>query len=139
MYLRNEQLTKCERLKEHGFPQEVKTGSHVGRGFADLGFEQFLMLPSGKLLSLFTGDCSELPAGHAEYFFVIPTVDRLIEYMESCGAYVDTIDLDDDSEWSVHILGANGLLIVSSATLWDALIEACLQFQELEDTATERV
>jgi hypothetical protein len=97
------------------------------------------MLPSGKLLSLFTGDCSELPAGHGEYFFLIPTVEMMIEHIESCGGYVDTIDFDEDSEWSVHILATSGLLIVSSATLWDALIEACLQFLELEDGTEERV
>ena len=54
-----------------------KPGSHLLRGYADLGHEEFVLVSAGKLVSLYTGVTSTLPEGHEHFFHQVPTIDEI--------------------------------------------------------------
>jgi len=122
LYLSNDQLDLCEQLKQIGFPQEISPGVHLGRGFADLGYEQFVVLPAEKILSLFTGDIIEFNPDQSDYFFVIPDTEDLMQFLYVEDYDCELIDFEDGREWSVTFTTAYGMLSGRGQTLWDALI-----------------
>lgn len=71
-------LQNCYLLRQNGFLTQWEVGSTVARGFADLGFEEFIVLPHGKLLSLYTGQASMLKEEEEVHLFFVPTVEELI-------------------------------------------------------------
>jgi hypothetical protein len=71
----------------------------VARGFADLGFEEFQVLPGPRLLSLTAGTASSLPEEHRQHFFWIPSVDEAIELLEARGACIDGCERESGRDW----------------------------------------
>ena len=94
-------LQICQDLSELGYKPELNAGGRIARGFADLGFEEYLYLPPDKLVSLFTGDKSTLPEEHRDFFFVIPTVDMMVSVALEHGAEILSIDHVEQREWNV--------------------------------------
>ena len=78
MHLSNTLLKSLEALKELGFALDLSVGTQIARGFADLGYEQFLLMNNGKLLALYTGTISELKPEHKQFFFNVPSSDRIL-------------------------------------------------------------
>lgn len=131
LYLRNEQLARCEVLKHSGFPQSIEAGTHLSRGFADLGYEQFIVLPAGSLVSLFTGDRSTLSDEHKQFFFCVPTVDALCAFLHNNECEVACVFEDD--EYTVSITSEQVTHESISTSLWDCLLECCLALLETID------
>ncbi|MEZ4754081.1 MAG: hypothetical protein R3A13_07195 [Bdellovibrionota bacterium] len=94
-------LQICEELATLGFKPELNAGGRIARGFADLGFEEYLYLPPNKLISLFTGDKSILPEEHRDFFFVVPTVDEMVNAILEYNARVLSIEHVEQRVWSV--------------------------------------
>ena len=46
-------LKICQRVRDHGILPEFRPGIRVGRGMADVGSEEFILIAENKLLSLF--------------------------------------------------------------------------------------
>jgi hypothetical protein len=77
----------------------------VARGFADLGFEEFQVLPGPRLLSLTAGTASPLPEEHRGHFFWIPSVDEAIELLEKSGAQIGACRREDGRDWVLRDAG----------------------------------
>lgn len=99
MWCSNEQLRKYESVK-HLFPT-LEPGHHIARGYADLGYEEFYLIPGGKIISLFTGKVAELKAEHIQFFFVIPTVDEMVELLSQKGFDVTGFKYIEGRSWEL--------------------------------------
>ncbi len=106
MSFSNEYLKKCERLTELGYSPRLKRGSLVGRGFADIGSEVFAVLsdpqnPELKVVSLFTGECSDIPASEREKLFALPQPDEMLTEIDRLGWDVASLSFERLSGWSI--------------------------------------
>ena len=97
----NDFLKNCETLKNKGIEFEIKAGQRIARGFADLGYEEFYLLPNNKLVSLFTGKISELQENHKNFFFVVPTIDDLLTKLALLNIQVEKLLFNDDDQWQL--------------------------------------
>ena len=80
MLYSNDWLLACSKLKDIT-TQDFEAGDRIARGFADLGFEEYLLLPSDKLLSLYTSSTSKLHPAHKVHFFKVLESDDLSQYL----------------------------------------------------------
>lgn len=104
----NDFLGKCSELKLVGYAPELKIGMIVARGFADLGFETFGILPNNKMVSLFTGEVSSLPVEHEHHFFHVPDVDALIQELARRGFVVEAFQSPDGRSWRATVRETEG-------------------------------
>ena len=117
-------LEQCEKLRESMLAPTFTDGEIVSRGFADLGFEEFLVLPGKKLLSLQAGTVGEIPEQHRHFFFRVPSVDDMINLMENLGLNGITCDREDQRIWKVKVEIRGEEYSFSAPTLKDVLIQA---------------
>jgi len=96
-----EYLAACEQAKAHGLEVRFKAGDRVARGFADLGYEEFCMLPDRKMVSLYNGKVSELPADHERFFFTVPTVAQLVQELALRGQTIVGLEYRNQRSWSM--------------------------------------
>lgn len=108
MWFTKGQFALCNELRIWGLSARFEPGDVVARGFADLGFEEFQVLPGPSLLSLTTGAVTKLPEDHRQHFFWIPSVDEGIELLESCGVVINSISRQDGREWSLVFQNGQG-------------------------------
>jgi hypothetical protein len=127
MWCSNEYLLKCQALRERGIQFPFETGTRLARGFADLGFEEFVILPVGHLLSLFTGQTSELPDDHKRFFFVVPTFEQLVQYLIQSECSLDRIEFRDERSWIAVARTRDGTIAGEGDTPQDALIDITLK------------
>ncbi|MDZ4785931.1 MAG: hypothetical protein SGJ02_07630 [bacterium] len=121
-------LTKCESLKQKGHEPNYEPGLHLGRGFADLGCEEFCLLTNNRLISLFTGTISELFDADRHFFFEIPTVSRLLEVLHVRGWNVLKIESENQRDWSmemVHFEKGNKI-VINARSIKDLLIDSLI-------------
>lgn len=116
----------CEALKTAGREPVFAPGRRLARGFADLGHEEFVMLPSGKLMSLFSGAVAPLPEEHRKFFFEIPTLTHITEEIEAHGGQLLNINRIDARSWTVTARDANGATIEHNSASIDAAAILCL-------------
>lgn len=84
----------AEALDRVGVKIRLSAGARVGRGFADIGYEEFSVLPGGevevdelgqrrqialRVVSLLTGEVRTLNEHEIQKLFVIPSVDQILE------------------------------------------------------------
>jgi hypothetical protein len=103
MWFTKEQFTLCNEMRQWGLVPRFEPGDLVARGFADLGFEEFQVLPASKLLSLTAGTVSALPSEHVGHFFWIPSVDEATFLIEKAGARCVSCTRFDQREWIVEV------------------------------------
>lgn len=88
------------KLADRGYLRDFECGDMVGRGFADVGYEEFVVLPDARLCSLYTGQVVDLPVsdgkqGSASRFhFLVPTLQQLGDII--CRAGFENISLYTD-------------------------------------------
>jgi hypothetical protein len=88
------------KLADRGYFREFECGDVVGRGFADVGYEEFVVLPDARLCSLYTGQVVNLPPsdgnhGNASrYHFLVPTLQQLGDII--CRAGFDNIRVETE-------------------------------------------
>jgi hypothetical protein len=91
-------------LKKISVEPLFEAGETVGRGFADIGYEEFLVLPNKRLLSLYAGTLSALEISHAHHFFVIPDEQQLLGLYEVHSVVVERCSfLRSRRTWEVTI------------------------------------
>lgn len=134
MWFSREQFALCDELRIWGLAPRFEPGDVVARGFADLGFEEFQVLPGPTLLSLTAGTMSPLPEEHRQHFFWIPSVDEAIELFESRGIQIDSCSREDARTWVFRVyLTDSSPAEFRSATLHTAVLQglyAVLRGQE---------
>jgi hypothetical protein len=99
MWFTRELFALCDELRIWGLAPRFEPGDVVARGFADLGYEEFQVLPGPSLLSLTAGSTSRLPENHRDHFFWIPSVDECVELLESKGVRMDSLRREDGRVW----------------------------------------
>lgn len=102
MWFSREQFEICSELKQWGVSPRFEPGDLVARGFADLGYEEFQVLPGRKLLSLTAGTLSALPQDDSGHFFWIPSIDEATDLIERAGARCLSCTRFDQREWIVE-------------------------------------
>lgn len=138
MWFTREQFEICNEIKRWGLQPRCETGDVVVRGFADLGYEEFQVLPGPKLLSLTAGTTSALPAEYALHLFWIPSVDESIALMEQLGAACITCERKDGREWLVQAQYNGEIETQRARMLHEALLKVLLsiykrRYNERED------
>lgn len=122
MWFSREQFVICSEAKQWGLEPRFEPGDIVARGFADLGFEEFQVLPSSKLLSLTAGTVSVLPTEHSNHFFWIPSVDEIVELLERRGVPCVSCNRVDQREWVVEAQFGDELEAYQHSSLHQALL-----------------
>lgn len=82
MWSTKEYLAICCQLGEFSLFADWQPGLRIARGYADLGFEEFMLLSETKLLSLINGKISEVIQEDKRHFFVVPTADSLVQEIQ---------------------------------------------------------
>lgn len=99
-------LERCQKLKEIGIDLPILQGSIVSRGFADLGYEEFAVLSSTKLVSLYTGNISSYSQQDLMHLFVVPSVDMMCEILLKDGYEIASLTYVDQRTWKVELLNS---------------------------------
>lgn len=106
----------------------LTSGMKIARGFADIGFEEFCLLPGNKILSLFTGACTVYQEEDRQHFFFVPPADAMIDILEQEGIEIYELSSADRRTWSVKGRFESGeQKVFQGATL----LEGLLPFLEL--------
>ena len=129
-----EQLGRMRPITEYAL------GSRLGRGFADIGFEEFVLLPDGRVLSLFTGNISALDEVRREHLFEILTADQLIAVIHEKGYEIESLRCQDMRTWagSVRNLADCSSRSYESASLEELLLSLLLQIFNVVQTDEAR-
>jgi hypothetical protein len=127
MWCSPEYLRKCQALRDRGVHFPFETGMRLARGFADLGYEEFVILPVGRLLSLFTGQTSEFPDDHRHFFFAVPTFDQLVQYLIQAGYALEALEFCEQRTWVATVHAREVSVRGEGETPQDALIEVTLK------------
>jgi hypothetical protein len=125
MWFTRDQFALCNELRIWGLEPRFEPGDIVARGFADLGYEEFQVLPGPALLSLTAGTVTRLPEDHQSHFFWIPSVDECIAELESKGAVLDGLQRVDGREWVLGFHHTDGSeQSVRGESLHDVVLKA---------------
>ncbi len=126
MAIVRDELEACHRLYRRGALLQIESGDLVARGFADVGVEEFYLLPDGRVLSLTTGEKTDLGLDNRTAFFLIPSVDDLVLEIERFGGSVEHIArAHDGSGWCVTVAGRQGEGgTVEASSLFRAMLRA---------------
>lgn len=128
MDLRNDFLKTCEDARRGGFPLLDEVGDTIGRGFADVGSELFLVLPGEKLLSLFTGEKVNYQQADRAHYFSVPDVETVVREIEAGGHKVLCIERTEAREWRAEIRMTDGdVLELSDSELLLCLLKVFLK------------
>jgi hypothetical protein len=127
MWFTPEHFDLCNQLKQSGLAPRFEAGDIVARGFADLGSEEFQVLPGNNLLSLTAGTVKPLPFEHRDYFFWIPSVDEAVDLIEAKGYEINHCSREEMRDWSLVLSsGQVSDLRVVARELHIALLKALL-------------
>ena len=96
-------LKLCEALKTKRGEVPLQDGMKVARGFADLGYEEFLLLPGGKLLSLYSGQVTPFPEQHANFFFEVPAADEISDRIVRELWDIQSLTFEDQRSWKARL------------------------------------
>lgn len=102
MLASEEYIKKVVLLSDFGIGKEFKVGSHVIRGYADLGYEEFIVSGSQKITSLYTGTSSPLPEEHRHFFIEVPSIDALINLLSRQGFDIGTVSFEAQRAWRIE-------------------------------------
>lgn len=92
-------LDRCFEIQKHEVVFRLFPGAHVARGFADVGYEEFCLLPNERIVSLFTGSITELREDDRRFFFVVPTVDMVREELDRRGWDIVRLESPERRGW----------------------------------------
>lgn len=125
MWFTQEQFALCSSLRHMGLEPRFEVGDLVARGFADLGFEEFQVLPGPSILSLTAGTLKPLAEDHRQHFFWIPSVDESIELLEARGAIIQSCLREDNRHWKLSVINqVNAVIEITARSLHEALLRA---------------
>jgi hypothetical protein len=119
-------LAKCAALKDKGIHFEFEQGHIVARGYADLGYEEFVLLASNKICSLYSGKISELPEEEKKHFFIVPDQDMMTDKIIKTGLDIESIVFENQRNWKLTVVNTKMKnLVFSGVTVKDVFLE-CL-------------
>jgi hypothetical protein len=116
-------LKQCEQLSRAGYNPEFSQGMRVARGYADLGYEEFVLIKSRTLLSLFNGKTSEMPEGHEKFFFHIPSADELVIEIRKRGWDLVASEFYEQRTWKITAACGGDSLIGEGKSFYEAILQ----------------
>lgn len=95
-------LVLLSRLHDLGFLQpKFIAGEKISRGFADLGFEEFVLIAEARMVSLLSGKVSELPREHRAFFFLVPSTYEILDLVHRLVGFPPDVTLEKGRWWRV--------------------------------------
>ncbi|MFN4895272.1 MAG: hypothetical protein ACK5GN_04165 [Pseudomonadota bacterium] len=133
MWFTPNHFTLCNSLRLLGLEPRFEVGDVVARGFADLGFEEFQVLPGPRILSLTAGTVKPLPDDHREHFFWIPSADEVVSLIEQSGATINECFREDCRDWRIVVQISSGkAFTVSARSIHETLLRALIELYSVE-------
>lgn len=120
----NNFLKECEALQQAGWKPELRAGMRIGRGFADLGYEEFFFLPQNKLVSIYTGEASEYNPAERDFFFLVPNTKQLVAQVNHCECEIVSLEHEDSREWVLSLNQNDQQFQYRGASVTSVLLEA---------------
>lgn len=111
MWISPEQFQLVQELREAGLEPRFEAGDIVIRGFADLGYEEFQILPGGNILSLTAGTVSALDTDQRGHFAWLPSIDEVIGLLEKRSFVISKLVRQEAREWSLSLSTPNDMEI----------------------------
>lgn len=113
---------------------ELRGGMRVGRGFADVGHEEFMVLQGGRILSLLTGEVSSLDSMRREHLFEILSTDALIAEIHQAGYRFLSLACPEQRHWEGEIESSEQGERYSSrcTSLEECLLQLALAARKIE-------
>lgn len=109
------------------FPvEQAQAGQVVSRGFADLGFEEFVIMPNGQLLSMYSGQLSKVDFQNDESFFLVPDLDQLSGKLIELGFDIIRLVPSEEGRWLLEFKSSDSgeLSEVRATTIEGTFLEA---------------
>jgi hypothetical protein len=124
----SEKMVLFENISRHAGWNNPQFGERVARRFADVGYEEFLVLPQGKMVSMLSGTITAIPTDDEASLFIVPSVERLVFWCEEMGGKVSSIERVDLRDWCVRLVNkADSLIVIQDRDLLFALSLACFK------------
>jgi hypothetical protein len=120
-------FTLCNELQAWGIHPTFEVGQMVARGFADVGSEEFLVLPGEKLLSLTAGTIKPLPEDHREFFYWIPSEDECAKQIDLLGIAKISVSRELARKWVVTCEVEGETVETSDKFLQMAMVQMLLE------------
>jgi hypothetical protein len=120
---RRDLLRACDGLRAAGCFGSYVAGDLVARGFADVGYEEFLVLHGGRVMSRLTGQISEVTERERAMLFVVPDCDRVVREVGAAGVDVRECHRYPDGGWRVAGEGEHGPVSAEGVSLLAALVQ----------------
>jgi hypothetical protein len=96
-------LDSLQALANSGYLKEFSPGDTVARGFADIGYEEFLVLPNSALCSKLTGEVSPLNDSNEKFFFLVPCLAQLADVACRSGLAEIRLETELGSRWEASL------------------------------------
>lgn len=97
------QLDRFHELLKRGHSFQLKAGLRIGRGFADIGYEEYSVLSGFNVVSLLTGQLSTLAPDYERFHFPIYTADELSSLLFEHDCDITDIKFDDQRTWVMSV------------------------------------
>lgn len=76
----------------------------IARGYADLGYEEFALMPDGSMISLTNGKVSVLPDEHRRLFFCVPSVQEMVRKIDLAGYDIIEVRYENQRSWVIGVV-----------------------------------
>ena len=94
-------LHACFEIGKLGLNFPLVTGIRIGRGFADVGYEEYSVIDTRRAVSMLTGTIIALDDFYLNYYFLVPTVDEVTKEIFQRGWDITAIEYRDQRDWVV--------------------------------------
>jgi hypothetical protein len=121
----NKHLAKFAHMGQKGLEPSWAPGSYVGRGFADLGHEEFYVLPGARLLALATGAITQVGDAEKRFFYWLPTLDEMVNALLERAWVVSELVHSEQRQWQLTLraLDSDDCLVFSNEFLELVLVD----------------
>lgn len=103
MLISPEQFQLAQELRDLGLTTRFEVGDVVARGFADLGYEEFQVLPGSKVLSLTAGTITAIDAEQRSHFIWLPTIDEVVALLERLSILLAEVNRYESRSWTLTL------------------------------------
>ena len=120
--------------------QPLEVGDRVGRGFADIGHEEFIVLTGNRLLSLLTGAVTELNQDRREHLFLILSADQLLKKIIQASFEVVKLESINRRSWVCLLRDDSGKreISIESPSIEEAFVRGLLEIYQVQLAAEAR-
>ncbi|MBX7137692.1 MAG: hypothetical protein K1X83_06880 [Oligoflexia bacterium] len=96
-------IQNCAALQGRLRVGELEPGVRVARGFADLGFELFMILSPHKMVSLYTGKSVEIAETEHAQLVPVPSPDELVDLISRNNFDIDGLHFIEQRYWRLTL------------------------------------